>query len=139
MLTLAQFQGALMELAGRMGASLNSGRMSYADVEEVFREILHASPLTASMDALERGELADTLAVEASRVDASDALSAIHDIRDAVQPLMGQRKTRATLMLAAYRVTNGRLSSRDVEDCVNAEINAFMRRVADATARKTSA
>ncbi len=129
MLNLEQFKLVLMQLAGRLGASMQSDRLDWPTVQETIWEILQSSPITAGLDPQVRADLADTLGLEASRVAVAGPTAAFYDIRDAMQPLMAAKKPMPTLFLAAYRIANGRLTAREVEDCVREETVVFMRRL----------
>lgn len=127
--TLPTLTTAFMRLAATLGAEVNRGAWTHDQARDALAELCHSAPQTAAMDPEARWALIDALADEVGRVAVSAPVSAIHDIRNALPPLMAARQPRAALLLAAYRAADGRLPARDVEQCVDAEIAHFMSRL----------
>jgi hypothetical protein len=112
--------------AVRFGPSVSDGSISYSEAYDALcraawnNPACQAMPMPAFDDLC--GRLADTLAAACD----APALAASQRVRAAMRPLLAHRRSRATVMLAAYRAAADDLLSAEVEEIARQEVALFL-------------
>jgi hypothetical protein len=112
--------------AVRFAPAVLDGSMGFAEALDLLSRAAWNNPscrgieMTA-FDSL-RGRLADTLATACD----APALAASQRVRNAMRPLLARRRSRAAVMVAAYRAAGDDLLSAEIEAVAHEEVALFL-------------
>ena len=115
--------------ARALATQVRRGVMDFQSCANLVERAAQASKRYAHMSETERDRLADWAFREFAKWIEQPELEAVFEIRSKLGPLMAVKTPRIGLLLAAYRVANGRMESAAVEKLVKAETDEFMARM----------
>lgn len=117
---------SLHAVATRFGPPVLAGIMEYAECDALLVKIAWRHLNGAAMPAGAFDRICWSLTNTLNDAIDSPALAAAQAVRDAVRPLLAQRRPRATVLLAAYRTGGDDLAVSEVEAIAREEVETYI-------------